>query len=137
MAASGNYRLPCSLFPGYWSEFIAASAQNMAATETPVRDPDYSNTGEVLMPGGYYRRAAYDPQNDTFMNYPNISIAGTSFAAPAPSVFTALDFTGATPRCMTPDPASPLAFFKTDPPVAVPLPELDLPLEVATKRYCL
>ena len=89
------------------------------------------------MMGGYYTLTAYDPRTGAFTEYPNISIAGTSFAAPALSVFTALDFTGATPRCMTPDPASPLAFFKTDPPVAVPLPELDLPLEVATKRYCL
>ena len=135
LAASGNYRLPYSLFPGYWSEFVAVSASS--ATDPQVKDADYSNTGEVLMMGGYYTLTAYDPRTGAFTEYPNISIAGTSFAAPALSVFTALDFTGATPRCMTPDPASPLAFFKTDPPVAVPLPELDLPLEVATKRYCL
>ena len=135
LAASGNYRLPYSLFPGYWSEFVAVSASS--ATGAQVKDADYSNTGEVLMMGGYYTLTAYDPRTGAFTEYPNISIAGTSFAAPALSVFTALDFTGATPRCMTPNPVSPLAFFKTDPPVAVPLPGLDLPLEVATKRYCL
>ena len=133
LAASGNYRLPYSLFPGYWSEFVAVSASS--ATDVQVKDADYSNTGEVLMMGGYYTLTAYDPESGGFVSYPNISIAGTSFAAPALSVFTALDFTGATPRCMTPDPASPLAFFKTDPAVA-PLPALDLPLEVAVDRYC-
>ena len=137
LAASGNYRLPYSLFPGYWSEFVAVSASNLAATDTPpVLDADYSNMGEVLMPGGYYTLTAYDPDSRNFVSYSNISIAGTSFAAPALSVFTALDFTGATPRCMTPDPASPLAFFKTDPPVAAPLPALDLPLPDALSRYC-
>ncbi len=134
LAASGNYRLPYSLFPGYWSEFVAVSAST--ATDAQVKDADYSNTGEVLMMGGYYTLTAYDPQTETFVDYPNISIAGTSFAAPVLSVFTALGFTNEPPSCR-PDPVSPLAFFKTDPPVTTPLPKLDLPLEVATKRYCL
>lgn len=135
IAAAGNYGLPYSLFPAYWSEFVGVSAQNMASAE-PVKDPDYSNTGEVLMPGGYYRLTAYDPRINEFVSYPNLSIAGTSFSAPALSVFTALDFTRATPHCLTPDPVSPLAFFKTDPPVPTPLPDLDLPLGNALRRYC-
>lgn len=133
LAASGNYRLPYSLFPGYWSEFVAVSAS--AATDTQVKDADYSNTGEVLMMGGYYTLTAYDPRTDTFVDYPNIRIAGTSFAAPVLSVFTALGFTNEPPSCR-PDPVSPLAFFKTDPPVVTPLPALDLPLPDALSRYC-
>lgn len=133
LAAAGNYGLPYALFPGYWSEFVAVSAQDAAAT--PPAKSDYSNTGEVLMPGGYYTLTAYNPESESFIDYPNIRLAGTSFAAPALSVFTALDFTGATPRC-SPTPVSPLAFFKTDPPVAVPLPDLDLPLADALSRYC-
>ena len=133
LAAAGNYGLPYSLFPGYWSEFVAVSAS--ATLDAQVKDANYSNTGEVLMMGGYYTLTAYDPRTETFVDYPNIRIAGTSFAAPALSVFTALDFTNEPPGCR-PNPVSPLAFFKTDPPVTVPLPELDLPLEGAVNLYC-
>ncbi len=133
LAAAGNYGLPYSLFPGYWSEFVAVSAS--ATLDAQVKDANYSNTGEVLMMGGYYTLTAYDPRTETFVDYPNIRIAGTSFAAPALSVFTALDFTNEPPGC-GPNPVSPLAFFKTDPPVTVPLPELDLPLEGAVNLYC-
>lgn len=139
LAASGNYRLPYSLYPGYWPEFVSVSAQNLADTSTPaVRDSDYSNTGEVLMPGGYFRLTAYDPNTKGWRVYPQISVAGTSFSAPVLSVFTALDFTRSTPRCarVSPSVTSPLAFFKTDPPVALPIPDLNLALEDALSKYC-
>ena len=114
LAASGNYRLPYSLYPGYWPEFVSVSAQNLANTSAPaVRDPDYSDTGEVLMPGGYFVLTAYDPNTGGFRTYPQISIAGTSFSAPVLSVFTALDFTGAAPRCISPtaEPHFAVSFF--------------------------
>lgn len=137
LAAAGNYALPYALYPGYWSEFVSVSAQNLAGS-TPVRDPDYSNLGEVLLPGGYYTLTAYDPVGRGWRDYPNLSVAGTSFAAPVLSVFTALDFTNPAPRCTRrpPDIASPLAFFKTDPPVSLPLPDLDMTLADALGRYC-
>ena len=138
LAASGNYRLPYSLYPGYWPEFVSVSAQNLANTSAPaVRDPDYSDTGEVLMPGGYFMLTAYDPNTGGFRTYPQISIAGTSFSAPVLSVFTALDFTGATPRCTRRPPSltSPLAFFNTDVPVS-PAPALNVGLEDALNKYC-
>ena len=140
LAASGNYALPYSLYPGYWSEFVSTGAYNLASTSTPpVRDSDYSNTGEVLTPGGYYTLTAYDPNTGAFRTYPKISIAGTSFAAPVMSVFTALDFTGAAPRCTRTPPSvtSPLAFFKTDPtPTALPASGLNIALEDAVGTYC-
>jgi hypothetical protein len=137
LAAAGNYALPYALYPGYWSEFVSVSAQNLASS-TPVRDPDYSNLGEVLLPGGYYTLTAYDPVGGSWRDYPNLSVAGTSFAAPVLSVFTAFDFTNPAPRCArrSPDIASPLAFFKTDPPVSLPLPDLDVTLADALGRYC-
>ena len=145
LAASGNYSLPYSLYPGYWSEFVSTSAHNLADTSAPpVRDPDYSNTGEVLMPGGYYKLTAYDPDTGGFRTYSEISIAGTSFAAPVLSVFTALDFTQTAPRCarISPSITSPLAFFKTDPtPTSLPASGLNITLERAldpagTPRIC-
>ncbi len=139
LAASGNYALPYSLYPGYWSEFVSTSAHNLADTTTrAVRDPDYSNTGEVLMPGGYFTLTAYDPNTGDFRTYDEISIGGTSFAAPVLSVFTALEFTEATPRCalIPPNITSPMAFFRTDPPVALPIPDLNIALADALSRYC-
>ncbi len=140
LAASGNYSLPYSLYPGYWSEFVSISAHNLADTSAPpVRDPDYSNTGEVLMPGGYYTLTAYDPTMSNFRTYDEISIAGTSFAAPVLSVFTALGFTRTAPRCarVPPSVVSPLAFFKTDSvPIAAPASGLNLALIDALRWYC-
>lgn len=87
--------------------------------------PNDSNTGEVLLPGGH-TLTADNPQSGTSTPYPNISSpAGTAFAAPASSVFAALDFTEVRPSCW-PNPVSPPAFFRTD-----------LPLADAVNRHCL
>ena len=138
IAAAGNYRLPYALFPGYWSEFVSVSAMNLASA-TPVKDPDYSNTGEVLLEGGYFILTGYDPATGGWRDYPQISVTGTSFAAPVLSVFTALDFTNPVPRCArnSGEITTPLAFFKTDPPILTPSPALDLPLSRALSDYCM
>lgn len=137
LAAAGNYRLDYALYPGYWPEFVSVSAQE-ASSPTAVRDATYSNTGEVLLPGGFYALSAFDPASNTWRPYPQISVAGTSFAAPALSVFAALDYAHAPPRCARPPgvPTSPLAFFDTDPPVSTPLPALNVPLEDALSQHC-
>ncbi len=137
LAASGNYALPYSLYPGYWSEFVSVSAHNLASASA-VPD-EYSNTGEIILPGGYFRLTAYDPRIDGWRVYPQISIAGTSFAAPVLSVFTALDFTLPAPRCarVPPSVTSPMAFFKTDPtPTALPASGLNITLENTLSTYC-
>lgn len=132
-AAAGNYQHAWSLAPGYWAEFVSVSAENLSGP-AGVKDPVYSNTGEVLLPGGFFELTFYDPASAIWITYPDISIAGTSFAAPVLSVFTALDYTNSTPRCM-PAP-SRLAFFNTDPPVRTPLPRLNEPLADALRQYC-
>ena len=96
-AAAGNYRHAWSLAPGYWPEFVSVSAENLSGPAA-VKDPAYSNTGEVLLPGGYFELTFYDPASGTWVTYPDISIAGTSFAAPVLSVFIALDFTATARR---------------------------------------
>lgn len=136
LAAAGNYKLDYSLYPGYWPEFVSVSAENLSG---PIgrKDPEYSDTGEVLLWGGYYQLVSYDPNLNTWQAYPGISVAGTSFAAPVMSVFAALDFTQASPRCTTtPGGTSPLSFFDTDPPASFPLPALNVPLEEAVAHYC-
>lgn len=132
LAAAGNYKYDWSLAPGYWSEFVSVSAENLSGP-AGVKDPEYSNTGEVLLSGGFFELTFYDPANRIWVTYPDISVAGTSFAAPVLSVYTALDFTHSTPRCM-PTPLSPLAYFNTDPPVSEPLPTLNEPLDTAVNK---
>ena len=131
LASAGNYGHDWSLAPGYWSEFVSVSASNLSGIFDKA--DDYSNRGEVLLPGGFFKLTFYDPANRTWVTYPDISVAGTSFAAPVLSVYTALDFTNGTPRC-TPTPLSPLAYFNTDPPVSKPLPKLNELLSTTVSR---
>ncbi len=137
LAAAGNYQLDYALFPGHWPEFVSVSAENLSGP-AGLKDADYSNTGEVLLSGGYYRLTFFDPISGAWTTYPDISVAGTSFAAPVLSVYTALDYSNNAPRCAPKPPqrVSPLAFFDTTPPMSTPLPKLDVPLAEAIKLYC-
>ena len=135
LAAAGNYRMDRSLYPGYWSGFASTSAENLSGP-AGVKDSAYSNTGEVLLPGGFYQLSLYDPATRTWTTAPDISVAGTSFAAPVLSVFTALDYTNFVPRCsFVRGQGTPLAFYDTDQPKRA-VPTLDEPLERAVKTYC-
>ena len=86
LAAAGNYGYDWSLAPGYWPEFVSVSAENLSGP-IGVKDPEYSNTGEVLLPGGFFELTFYDPANRVWVTYPDISVSGTSFAAPVLSVY--------------------------------------------------
>ena len=117
LASAGNYSMGYSLYPGAWPEFASVSASDMSRRPTdPLnyshRDT-YSNAGEILLPGGYYEFNLYY-HGRGWKPMPGLAFAGTSFAAPVLSVFTALDFTSYAPRCpVTSDYITPLAFHHT------------------------
>ena len=138
LASAGNYKMDHSLYPGYWPEFASVSAADLSTWQAPnvypSKDYTYSNTGEVLLPGGYYQFTHYDPSVGDWVSERDIAFAGTSFAAPVLSVFTALDYTGRAPRC----PAAygrgtPLAFYDTD---QRGKPPLNVSLEDAITQNC-
>lgn len=142
LASAGNYKMDYSLYPGRWSGFASVSAsvlktqlvkRTLRLLKPYQKDPTYSNTGEVLLPGGYYQFTHYDAKQQRWVSDPNLGFAGTSFAAPVLSVFTALDYTNRTPRCkVARHGGTPLAFY--DP--ATPAPPLNQPLEDALNNYC-
>ena len=137
LAAAGNYGHVMegySLYPGYWPEFVSVSAADLNWDWLELyqnKKEGYSNTGEVLLPGGFYQFTLAGE-----FSIPGVSVAGTSFAAPAASVFTALDYTNDVPRCrFFQDRGTPLAFLDTDNPPK-PLPLVNVPLWGALEAYC-
>ena len=143
LASAGNYKMEDSLYPGRWAEFASVSASVLETRsikkntpyllKTRNKDYTYSNTGEVLLPGGYYQFTRYDAKQGRWVSNPKLGFAGTSFAAPMLSVFTALDYTSHTPRCkVARHGGTPLAFY--DP--ATSAPPLNQPLEDALNVYC-
>ena len=103
LASAGNYGMNYSLFPAHWPEFASVSASDLSVDpsrplEISHKDAAYSNSGEILLPGGYYQLNLYYPGGG-WQPIPDIAFAGTSFAAPVLSVFTALDFTSRAPQC--------------------------------------
>lgn len=136
LAAAGNYAMDYALYPARWHPFVSIGASHDG--EGDVFDQgspkaSYANTGEVLLPGGFYQLRVSDA--DGWFGAPGVGFAGTSFAAPVASAFTALDLRSAAPRCPpTSDGRSPLAFF--DPAAPAPHPPLDVPLGDAVGHYC-
>ena len=131
LAAAGNYRLGYSLYPGLWPEIVSTSAAD--ANSPDALDTRYSNTGEVLLPGGFVALSFFDEAAGDWETYPQVSVAGTSFAAPALSVFTAFDYSSVNTRCLAPGNRNTLLAFY-DP--SGPQPALNLPLKEAVQMYC-
>ena len=131
LAAAGNYRLDYSLYPGLWPEIVSVSASDVNSPDT--LDARYSDTGEVLLPGGFFELSFFDPDTNDWQTYSDVSVAGTSFAAPALSVFTAFDYSNENTRCLAPgNRNTKLAFYS--PGGAQPAP--NLPLREAVAQHC-
>jgi Subtilase family len=94
VAASGNYGLDYPLYPAAWPEVISVSSNDVGAGRS-----DFSNRGEIMMTGAWFRLTNPASLNGSFGGAPQVVYAGTSFSAPALSVFTAYDLAIATPRC--------------------------------------
>lgn len=98
VAASGNFALNYQTFPAALSEVVGVSASEMN-TQNPIAE--FSNDGQILELGAYFRLQNWhdlgnSSQNMTFAGW---HYSGTSFAAPAVSLFTALDMANMSPNC--------------------------------------
>jgi hypothetical protein len=76
VASAGNFSLPFPMFPAANENVIGVAALN--------RGVSYSNDGEIVEYGDWYRQTRTEGEEDFF-------VAGTSFSAPNVSVFVALD----------------------------------------------
>jgi hypothetical protein len=94
VAASGNYGLNYPMYPAAWPEVISVSSNDAGAGRS-----DFSNKSEIMLTGAWFRLTNPASLNGGFGNTPQVVYAGTSFSAPAASVFTAYDLAIATPHC--------------------------------------
>ena len=85
VAAAGNFGRAVSAYPAYWDEVLAVSASS------PLEKAEFSNTGKVMLPGAWFRLSNPLELNGHALPVANLIYAGTSFAAPALSLFSALD----------------------------------------------
>ena len=97
VASSGNFALDYPLFPAAWDSVVAVGSQDATLPSGfGVSKSAFSNSGQVLAPGALYELSrSTDGQQVA-------AYAGTSFAAPVVSLFTALDLMRDTPRCVPP-----------------------------------
>ena len=107
VASSGNFGFDYAMYPAAWPEVLSVSSQD-AVGETPAdgfssTTSSFSNAGEVMAPGSLYLLAASSGMDPT-SGIPArlLGYAGTSFAAPVSSLFTALDLMDDEPRCTGP-----------------------------------
>jgi hypothetical protein len=125
VAAAGNYGLTYPMFPAAWPEVISVSSHDIGAGFS-----DFSNRGEVMITGAWFRLSNPALLNGGFGNSPKVVYAGTSFAAPAVSVFTAYDLASSVPECAL-QTAAP-----TRPDLAYGPPWLNRRLQPASELYC-
>jgi hypothetical protein len=100
VAASGNYGLVYPMYPAAWPEVISVSSNDAKPKDNSGAGPStFSNKGDIMITGAWFRLTNPAALNGSFGDAPNVAYAGTSFAAPAISVFTAYDLANAAPRC--------------------------------------
>ena len=88
VGAAGNFGRGVSAYPAVWDEVLAVSAS------APEEKAEFSNTGEVMLAGAWFRLSNPLGLNGHNLEFANVVYAGTSFAAPGVSLFSALDLAG-------------------------------------------
>ena len=91
VAASGNFGNDYALYPAALPSVISVGSVDVTDDGYALQRSAFSNAATVLAPGALYRLVAKETQS--------IVYAGTSFAAPVVSIFTALDGMASTPLC--------------------------------------
>jgi hypothetical protein len=99
VAAAGNFGLTFSMYPAAWENVLSTSANNFGTR--PVKSA-FSNYGEIMMTGSWFRLTNPAGINGPFLDAPSVVYAGTSYAAPDLTVFSALDLSLPTPHCDLP-----------------------------------
>ena len=95
IASAGNYSLRFPMFPAAWPEVVSVSSHDVGSTTISA----FSNRGEVMITGGWFRLTNPAGINGPMTNAPRVVYQGTSFSAPAAAVFTAIDLASSPPRC--------------------------------------
>jgi Subtilase family len=95
IAAAGNYSLTFPMFPAAWPEVISIASHDVGSSGIAT----FSNRGEVMITGGWFRLTNPAGINGLMTNAPRVVYQGTSFSAPAAAVFTAIDLASSPPRC--------------------------------------
>jgi Subtilase family len=104
VSAAGNYGLTYPMYPAAWQEVISVSSHDVGGGLS-----SFSNRGEIMITGAWFRLTNPAGINGGISDAPNVVYAGTSFAAPAVTVFTAYDLAHDIPQCglrqnqLTPD----------------------------------
>jgi hypothetical protein len=125
VAASGNYGLNYPMYPAAWPEVISVSSHDAGGSRS-----DFSNKGEVMITGAWFRLTNPASLNGSFGSAPQVVYAGTSFSGPAVAVFTAYDLASTLPTCAL-QTAAP-----TSPDLAYGPPWLNKRLQPAIVNYC-
>jgi hypothetical protein len=99
VASSGNFARRFSMYPGGWPEVVSVSSQDVHLDSLESDDWGYgeqsgfSNDGKVMALGAWFELREDNGGLDTMSNHLNpVAYAGTSFAAPNVSAFSAIDF---------------------------------------------
>lgn len=131
VASSGNFNLPYQMYPAASPEVIGVGSLNGPSF---ADRSDFSNFAEVTEAGAYFTLANPSDLNQTGnVAVGSISYAGTSFAAPAVSLFSALDLAQASGDCV----ARKLAHHRSANPLDPPwMLEWNIKLDEAVKRFC-
>jgi hypothetical protein len=95
IAAAGNYSLNFPMYPAAWPEVISVSSHDVGSSKIST----FSNRGEVMLTGGWFRLTNPAGINGRMTNAPRVVYQGTSFSAPDVAVFTAIDFASDPPEC--------------------------------------
>ena len=116
VASAGNFGLGFPMYPAAWPLVVGTSSQDGAAAPANFtsQKSSFSNSGQVMAPGALFELGR-SPNGER-----SIAYAGTSFAAPVVSLFTALDLKRPTPKCALPT-TSRLAEATASANVALPL----------------
>ncbi len=119
VGAAGNFGRSVSAYPAYWDEVLAVSASS------PIEKAEFSNTGKVMFTGAWFRLSNPLGLNGHDLPVANLIYAGTSFAAPGVSLFSALDLA-----------AKGACGLKANKPRLSFVTKEDLPLEQAVAEAC-
>jgi hypothetical protein len=108
VASSGNFGLSFPMYPAAWPTVVGVSSQD--ATEQTADNSfvfgdvrsGFSNAAEIMAPGALFELGRSGDPDATTAPDRALAYAGTSFAAPVVSVFTALDLMSYYPMCALP-----------------------------------
>lgn len=102
VAAAGNFSREYQMLPAGWSHVVGASVAEVPARELPGR---YANFGDVTVAGEWISLQELS-ENGGMTQATQLSYAGTSFAAPLVTLYSALDLVGEE-RCSGYDSSNP------------------------------